>query len=112
VELLTNADLEREGIRFARESDGQLVCYGPPDRPDLYELLHAAIAWRVEAMVTRHRLAPTKRYPDTLRVLDNARGDDGQCSSCGSELPHYRAGDCELCAAARHKALQELKENK
>lgn len=102
-------DLLKEGIRFVREN-GELVCYGPSDRPELYERLRQEIARRVEAMLAWRARQPPPRasyLKPTLQVLDSPPRHYGACWSCGESLPKNRGGDCDLCAAARQKALRQ-----
>ena len=63
--------------------------FGPAAAPDL-----------IQPEATRPGVvrAPARRVDDYY----------GRCSECGDPLPSYVGGDCDLCGAARVKALRDL----
>lgn len=97
--------LARHGIRFGLQ-DGRVVCFGPPDRPDLYRAMRGEIARRQAAMEAKIACTQRDYRAPVACAVDGIVPTYGICSSCGDSLGEtYRAGDCWLCVAARQKAL-------
>jgi hypothetical protein len=101
---MTALNLAANGIRFEWQGC-KLVCFGPSERPDLYEQLRQEVARRVAVMLPKLDGSRDYRSPE-LNLLEAPPHMLGLCSSCGESLgATYRSGDCSLCVAARYKAL-------
>lgn len=86
---MTSLDLHSRGVVFARVK-GMLTIRGPKGDVELQLAVKEEVSRRLAFVLTRR--APNYTY--------------GRCECCGDEIEHYRAGDCDLCAYARQKALE------
>ena len=85
---MTAADFAREGVRFTRSAAG-LRIQGPKGRADIATALREEISRRVPMLAT---MPPSRGY--------------GTCDGCGDALPAHRGGFCDLCSAARERAVR------
>jgi hypothetical protein len=88
---LTALDLVEAGVIFSRRL-ARVVARVPKGRADLDAALRAEVARRV----------PNMGGQQMPRDLTRPRG---HCECCGDPMRPYLAGTCDLCVAARGKAL-------
>lgn len=89
---MTALELVDAGVVFSRFRQRVRVQV-PKGRADLAEAVRVAVARRV----------PKLGGATMARDLTLARG---RCETCADPMKHYLAGMCDLCVAARGKALE------
>lgn len=90
---MTALELVGAGVVFSRAA-GRVRVLAPKGRADLVEAMRLEVARRV----------PTLGGETMTRDLTLPRG---RCETCGDLMKPYLAGMCDLCVAARAKAIEQ-----
>jgi hypothetical protein len=90
---VTALELVAQGVVFSR-ARARVKVLAPKGRADLVETLRLEVARRV----------PKLGGQTMARDLTQPRG---RCETCGDPMKLYLAGMCDLCVAARGKALEK-----
>jgi hypothetical protein len=93
---MTAQELVAAGFSFSR-AGAHVVARAPKGRTDLVEAFRAEVSRRVPRL-------------GDLKAARNLAAPRGRCETCGDPMALYLAGMCDLCVAARCKAIARQRE--